>query len=62
MRIRLRLPATQRLKFLPGQYINIVMPGGIRRSLSMANSPEDEELVELHLRNYGGPFSTHVSM
>ncbi|CAG2153711.1 CDP-6-deoxy-L-threo-D-glycero-4-hexulose-3-dehydrase reductase [Cupriavidus yeoncheonensis] len=60
MRIRLRLPARQRLKFLPGQYINIVMPGGIRRSLSMANSPQDEELVELHLRNYGGPFSTHV--
>jgi CDP-4-dehydro-6-deoxyglucose reductase len=60
MRIRLRLPAGKRLKFLPGQYINIVMPGGIRRRLSMAISPEDEELVELHLRNYGGPFSTHV--
>ena len=60
MRIRLRLPATQGLQFLPGQYINIVMPGGIRRSLSMANSPDDEGVVELHLRNYGGPFSKHV--
>jgi CDP-4-dehydro-6-deoxyglucose reductase, E3 len=61
MRIRLRLPAKERLKFLPGQYINVVMNGGIRRSLSVANPPaEDDDGLELHLRNYGGPFSTHV--
>ncbi|HSV77699.1 MAG TPA: CDP-6-deoxy-delta-3,4-glucoseen reductase [Ramlibacter sp.] len=61
MRIRLRMPARDRLKFLPGQYINIVMNGGIRRSLSLANPPaEDDDGLELHLRNYGGPFSQHV--
>jgi len=61
MRIRLRMPAKDRLKFLPGQYINIVMNGGLRRSLSLANLPaEDDDALELHLRNYGGPFSTHV--
>ena len=60
MRIQLKLPANERLQFLAGQYIDILMRGGLRRSLSMANSPEDDGLIELHLRNYGGPFSTYV--
>nr|WP_315592776.1 CDP-6-deoxy-delta-3,4-glucoseen reductase [uncultured Cupriavidus sp.] len=60
MRIRLRLPASQTLKFLPGQYINIVAPGGIRRSLSLASVDASDGVIELHLRNYGGPFSKHV--
>src|SRR5215207_2007961 len=60
MRIQLRLPANERLLFLAGQYIDILMRGGMRRSLSMANPPETDSLLELHLRNYGGPFSQHV--
>jgi CDP-4-dehydro-6-deoxyglucose reductase len=60
MRIRLRLPASERLQFLAGQYIDILLKDGTRRSLSMANPPHDDALLELHLRNYGGPFSTHV--
>ena len=60
MRIQLKLPATERLQFLAGQYIDILMRGGLRRSLSMANPPHDDALLELHLRNYGGPFSTYV--
>jgi CDP-4-dehydro-6-deoxyglucose reductase len=60
MRIQLKLPATERLQFLAGQYLDILMRGGIRRSLSMANPPHDDQLLELHLRNYGGPFSQHV--
>lgn len=60
MRIRLRLPASERLQFLAGQYIDILLKDGTRRSLSMANPPHDDALIELHLRNYGGPFSTHV--
>ncbi len=60
MRIRLRLPAAERLQFLAGQYIDILLKDGSRRSLSMANPPHDDNLLELHLRNYGGPFSTHV--
>ena len=60
MRIQLKLPANERLQFLAGQYIDILMRGGMRRSLSIANSPEDDGFLELHLRNYGGPFSTHV--
>ncbi len=36
------------------------MKDGSRRSLSMANAPHDDEFLQLHLRNYGGPFSQHV--
>lgn len=60
MRIRLRLPAAERLQFLAGQYIDILLRDGTRRSLSLANPPHDDGLLELHLRNYGGPFSIHV--
>ncbi|MBX9904270.1 MAG: CDP-6-deoxy-delta-3,4-glucoseen reductase [Burkholderiales bacterium] len=60
MRIRLRLPASERLQFLAGQYIDILLKNGTRRSLSLANPPHDDGLLELHLRNYGGPFSIHV--
>lgn len=60
MRIRLRLPASERLLFLPGQYIDILLKDGTRRSLSLANPPHDDGLLELHLRDYGGSFSTHV--
>jgi len=60
MRLQLKLPANERLLFLAGQYLDILMRGGMRRSLSMANPPHDDQLLELHLRNYGGPFSQHV--
>jgi len=60
MVLYLKLPASERLQFLAGQYIDILMKDGSRRSLSMANGPHDDELLQLHLRNYGGPFSQHV--
>jgi CDP-4-dehydro-6-deoxyglucose reductase len=60
MLIRLKLPASERLQFLAGQYIDILMRDRQRRSLSMANAPHDDHLLELHLRNYGGPFSDYV--
>ncbi|HYC47688.1 MAG TPA: CDP-6-deoxy-delta-3,4-glucoseen reductase [Burkholderiales bacterium] len=60
MRMQLKLPANERLQFLAGQYIDILMRGGMRRSLSLANPPHADEFLELHLRNYGGPFSDHV--
>jgi CDP-4-dehydro-6-deoxyglucose reductase len=60
MVLHLKLPASERLQFLAGQYVDILMKDGSRRSLSMANAPHDDELLQLHLRNYGGPFSRHV--
>jgi CDP-4-dehydro-6-deoxyglucose reductase len=60
MMIHLRLPANERLQFLAGQYIDILTKSGLRRSLSIANAPHDDAVLQLHLRNYGGPFSDYV--
>lgn len=61
MIIYLKLPANERLQFLPGQYIDILMQDGQRRSFSLANAPQDDELLQLHARNYsGGVFSEYV--
>jgi CDP-4-dehydro-6-deoxyglucose reductase len=61
MVISLKLPASERLQFLPGQYIDILMKDGKRRSFSLANAPHDDELLQLHVRNYpGGTFAEHV--
>src|SRR5690606_36781893 len=58
MIIYLKFPANERLQFLPGQYIDILMKDGQRRSFSLANAPRDDEFLQLHARNYaGGVFS-----
>jgi CDP-4-dehydro-6-deoxyglucose reductase len=61
MGLYLRLPAVERMQFLPGQYIDILLPENHRRSFSLANPPHDDELLELHVRNVpGGLFSKEV--
>ncbi len=61
MRIYLKLPDTERLQFLAGQYIDILLKDGRRRSFSLANAPHDDALLELHLRLIeGGEFTGHV--
>ncbi len=61
MIISLKLPTNERLQFLAGQYIDIFMKNGKRRSFSLANAPHDDELLQLHVRNYfGGTFAEHV--
>ena len=58
LRLYLKLPATERLQFLAGQYIDILMQDGKHRSFSLANAPHDDEFLELHIRHYdGGLFS-----
>ncbi|MCS6787033.1 MAG: CDP-6-deoxy-delta-3,4-glucoseen reductase [Thiobacillaceae bacterium] len=61
MGIWLKLPSSERLQFLPGQYIDFLLKDGRRRSLSLANAPEEDALLELHMRYVpGGFFSEHV--
>jgi len=61
MIVYLKLPANERLMFLPGQYIDILLKDGTRRSFSMANAPHDDEFVQLHVRHVsGGAFTGHV--
>jgi len=57
----LKLPANQSFNYLPGQYIDILLPKGRRRSFSIANAPGSGEL-EFHIRQVpGGYFTNHVS-
>jgi CDP-4-dehydro-6-deoxyglucose reductase len=57
----LSLPANERLQFLSGQYLEIIMRDGKRRAYSMANPPEDDAHIELHVRNMaGGAFTDYV--
>ena len=59
MQLRLRLPDSQRLQFLPGQYIDIVLNDGKRRSFSLARAPHDNGLLELHVRRVEDGFYTN---
>jgi CDP-4-dehydro-6-deoxyglucose reductase, E3 len=54
----LRLPAAEGFDFQPGQYIDVMLPGGRRRSFSIASPPHDSTLLELHIRRVqGGEFT-----
>ena len=61
MRLYLKLPATDRLQFLAGQYIDIIDKTSGNRSFSMANAPHNDEFIELHIRHVdGGIFTEYV--
>jgi CDP-4-dehydro-6-deoxyglucose reductase len=56
--VKLKLPANERLQFLAGQYIDLLLKDGRRRSFSLATPPHDDALLELHVRHVpGGHFS-----
>ena len=56
--LHLRLPAAEEFRFEPGQYIDIMLPGGRRRSFSIASPPHCARVLELHVRRVaGGEFS-----
>jgi CDP-4-dehydro-6-deoxyglucose reductase len=61
MAIWLKLPSSERLQFLPGQYIDFLLKDGKARSFSIANAPEEDELLEVHIRHVpGGHFTEQV--
>lgn len=61
MQVWLRLPAVESLRFQPGQYLDILLEGGRRRSFSIASPPHDSELLELHVRRVpGGGFTERL--
>lgn len=61
MRLRLQLPASERLRFWAGQYIEILLADGGRRAFSIANPPQEEGFLELHIRRVpGGKFTEQV--
>ncbi|RXZ32450.1 CDP-6-deoxy-delta-3,4-glucoseen reductase [Oxalobacteraceae bacterium CAVE-383] len=57
----LQLPASDRLQYLAGQYIEFMLRDGQRRSYSLANAPFKDELMTLHIRHMpGGLFTDAV--
>ncbi|MBB5206378.1 CDP-4-dehydro-6-deoxyglucose reductase [Inhella inkyongensis] len=52
--LSLRLPLQPRLAYLPGQYLDLIAPGGLRRSYSIANAPRADGRIELHIRRVAG--------
>lgn len=61
MLMKIKLPASERLQFLAGQYIDFQLKDAKARSFSLANSPHDDALLELHIRHVpGGLFTDQV--
>jgi CDP-4-dehydro-6-deoxyglucose reductase len=62
--LRLQLPANQSFGFRAGQYVEVILRDGARRSYSMANAPSrlgDPPAIEWHIRHMpGGRFTDHV--
>lgn len=48
--LTLRTPPTNRLQYLPGQYIDMIGKDGLRRSYSIANAPREDGKITLQIR------------
>jgi CDP-4-dehydro-6-deoxyglucose reductase, E3 len=54
----LRLPAQEHLLFRAGQYVDFILPNGVRRSYSIASMPGEEGPLQFHIRHMpGGTFT-----
>ena len=61
MIMELKLPPGERFQFFAGQYVEILLKEGRRRAFSLANAPNDEGCLQLHIRQTpGGAFTGHV--
>ena len=59
--LTLQLPAAEPFNFNAGQYVEVILKNGKRRSYSMANAPHHAGKLELHIRHLpGGLFTDHV--
>jgi CDP-4-dehydro-6-deoxyglucose reductase len=52
--VKLRFPPNTPLTYLAGQYIDVIGPGGLRRSYSVANAPVADNQLQLHIRAVQG--------
>lgn len=54
IQVHLRFPPTADFSYLPGQYIDVIGPAGVRRSYSLANAQASDKHLELHIRAVPG--------
>jgi CDP-4-dehydro-6-deoxyglucose reductase, E3 len=58
MIVKLQLPAAEKLQYLAGQYVELLLKDGSRRAYSMGCAPHLADQVELHVRHLvGGKFT-----
>ena len=61
VRLTLLTARGERLRRLPGQYLDVLLPDGRRRAFSIANAPHESDRIELHVRRVaGGDFTSYV--
>jgi CDP-4-dehydro-6-deoxyglucose reductase, E3 len=61
--LTLRMPANENMRYMAGQYVELLTPTKERRCYSLATAPSEEDLpfVELHVRHVpGGLFTDHL--
>ncbi len=57
----LDLPTGTTFRFRAGQYVEVLLADGLRRSFSVANAPQEPSTVELHIRHVqGGRFTPRL--
>ncbi len=55
-------PGERRLRRLPGQYLDVLLDDGRRRPFSIANGPQPDGAIELHVRHVsGGGFTSYAA-
>ena len=60
--VHLRFPAGTKVRFKAGQYLHARLEDGTVRHYSMANPPQQNDGVELHIRHVaGGRFTAHLA-
>jgi len=61
LQVFLKLPSVETLPFQAGQYLDVMLENGRRRSFSIACPPHDSDLLELHVRRApGGAFTSRL--
>jgi len=56
--LTLKLPGNENFLFHAGQYVDILLKNGAKRSYSIANPPHDNATIELHVRHMPGGLFT----
>jgi NAD(P)H-flavin reductase/ferredoxin len=61
MIVHLAVEGDEPLLYYAGQYVDVVLPDGARRSFSFASAPGASDTIELQIRRIpGGRYTTHV--
>ena len=61
MLLELRAEGDEKMNFIAGQYVSVLLDDGSKRSFSFANAPQQADRLQLHIRMVeGGRFTSHV--